>query len=244
MIVCAALVGAMSLARLDNPIPIYSVVDKDFFPFYWRTADISPSATKITSSELGRSIDAVTRAVAKYPEGLLEKNLKGIYLCRKLSFFGLPYGGTNSDSGVYLANDGIENGFTDEYLEGAFHHEFSSILLRNYRAVFPEAQWTACLPLNFEYRGDGTSSVREGTAGTTYDRKLNSRGFLTEYSTSSMEEDFNMIAEAVMVGNPEFWRACERYPALERKANLVVEFYGRLDQGMSPSKIKSFSRAR
>ncbi len=242
MIAYAAVMGAILTSHQPNPIPIYSVIDKDFFPFYWRTADISPRATKIAPRELSRSIDAVGRAVAKYPPRLLTANLKGIYVCRQLSFFGLPYGGTNSDSGIYLANDGVENGFTDAYLEAAFHHELSSILLRNNPKLFPTEQWMACLPLQFEYRGDGASSVRDGTAGTIYDPKLNSRGFLTEYSTSSMEEDFNMIAEAVMMRNPEFWAACEKYPALGRKADLVLEFYNRLDSSLTVQRLRNLAR--
>jgi len=228
--------------QLSQP-KIVSDIDDSFFPIYWKTEEIKPTAVKIDEKEKERSVAAIKKGFPKYPNDFLNKNLKTVYVAKSIAFYGLEYGGTNSLDAVYLANSGAINGFSDSYLEEAFHHEFSSILLRNYTKIFPLAEWNAALPDGFTYRGNGTQSLREGTASTTHDPKYHAQGFICQYSTSSQEEDLNMFAQALFTGDKVFWAAYDKYPALARKADVVILFYNRMNSTFTKQKFRDFAQA-
>lgn len=228
--------------QLSQP-KIVSDIDDSFFPAYWQTEEIKPKAVKIDEREKERSVAAIKKALPKYPNDFLSRNLKTVYIAKSIAFYGLEYGGTNSLDAIYLANSGARNGFTDTYLEEAFHHELSSILLRNYAKIFPTSEWVAALPSGFKYRGDGTQSLREGTANTTHSAKYHEKGFICEYSTSSEEEDLNMFAQALFTGDRVFWTAYDKYPALAKKADLVILFYNRMNSTFTKQKFRDFAQA-
>lgn len=223
-------------------IPVRVTVDKDMYPESWRKEPISAEATALAPGEVSRSIKVTLAAMEKYPATVLKKNLKQVYISKRIAFYGLVYGGTNSLDTVYLSNDGAAKGFTDFYLEGAFHHEFSSILLRNFPQYLDMKMWRAAQPPNFKYRGDGTSSLREGTASTEYSEKYHKDGFLAQYATSSLEEDFNMTAEGIMSGNPKFWKAVDSHKLLKAKMQAVVAFYTNLDPLFTEAYLRKMSK--
>lgn len=223
------------------PVPVSTQVRKGMFPASWTVREISASASSLPSDEVPRSLDALDRAMEKYPVTLLQKNLKRVYVLSRLAFYGVPYGGTNSADTVYLANGGKDFGFTDRYLEESFHHEFSSILLRNYSSVFDRRAWLAANPPGFKYFGDGTKAVRSGQASTKTSRRWQMEGFLAQYATASIEEDFNMVAEALMTGSQEFWTAVDQSPRLKQKVDVAVRFYGALSGTFSDSSFRAFT---
>jgi len=63
---------------------------------------------------------------------MLAANLKAVYFLKEMAFFNTPFGGTNSADNLYLTSNGITLGYTNDYIEQTFHHEFSSILFRNH----------------------------------------------------------------------------------------------------------------
>ncbi len=223
---------------------IVADINDSFFPSYWKTPEIKPTAVKIDDKEKARSLAAINKALPKYPSDLLSRNLKNIYIAKSIAFYGLQYGGTNSHDSIYVTNSGVRNGYTDLYLEEVVHHEFSSILLRNYAKVFPSADWKAALPADFVYRGDGTQSLREGSASTAHDPGFHAKGFICQYSTSSQEEDFNMLAQALFTGDAIFWKAYESFPALAKKTDVVIAFYSKMNPIFTKEKFRSFAQAQ
>lgn len=217
--------------RLDDPrLTVSFKSDQSIFPKTWKNSEIKPTAQPISPTDETPCVQIIRNALSKYPSKLTEANLKTVYIIQNLSFYGLNYGGTNSSDALYLTLVPVrEDNFGLKFLERAFHHELSSILLRNYNHLFPTSSWTAANPPDFQYRGDGTQSLREGTANTKYDSKLNDQGFLAQYSTSSLEEDFNMFAEAIFTGDSDFWRIYSKNPSIAKKADLVINFYNRID---------------
>ena len=199
------------------------------FPPSWREAAINAQAMPLDPVEVARSERDAERALALYPVELVKKNLKAVYFIKEMRFYGLQYGGTNSADTVYVANAGEKSGYTDDFLTGAFHHEFSSILLRNYPDKFDEKAWRASNAPGVEYRQGGTESLRSGTADTSYVERFNVDGFLSQYGTSSVEEDFNTYAEALLTGDRAFWAVVERFPRVAAKKDLIVAFYAKLD---------------
>lgn len=226
--------GAVTL-----PVPIYTAVRPGMFPSAWNAREISPIASSLEPEEVNRSFAVLDRAMEKYPEGLLKRNLKKVYVVRRLSFYGVPYGGTNSSDTIYLANAGREMGFSDRFLEESFHHEFSSILLRNYPSLFDRRAWLAANPTGFKYLGDGTMAVRSGSASTKASPRLQQDGFMAQYAMASIEEDFNMIAEALLTGNTDFWRAVRGSPRLKQKADVAIKFYNSLSGSFNETAFKA-----
>ncbi|MCW5936058.1 MAG: hypothetical protein KIT11_01965 [Fimbriimonadaceae bacterium] len=234
---CLALLGgAISQSALWSPdsVPVLTRVTFDTFPESWRGGDIAAEGQSLAEGEVARSKALVAKAVARYPKALISQNLARIYVLRSITFYGLEYGGTNSLDTVYLTNQGVERGYTDRYILASFHHEFSSILLRNYPERFDEDEWVGANPLGFSYGHGGTEALRDGSSDVRYNSWHIQRGFLNQYATASLEEDFNTVAEGMMTGSPEFWAACESSPMLKKKLGLAVKFYRSFWPGFDP----------
>lgn len=210
------------------------------FPKEWRTDEINPKAVALPMSERARFQKVVDRAIAKYPSKLLTKHLKNVYLLRSITFFGLAYGGTNSLDAVYLANDGVANGYTDDYLEESFHHELSSIFVRNVPTMIDQKAWAKLNAPGYEYKSNGVESLKNGTSSLIYTDEWNERGFLCAYGSSSFEEDFNVIAGGMMTGRKDFWTRAEKFPRLKGKMELIVAGYQKLDPSLNIGRLKGF----
>ena len=57
------------------------------------------------------------KALDKYPSNMVRKNLRFVYIVKKLSYLGIEAAGTHSNNSIYIANDGRSNGYTDIFLE-------------------------------------------------------------------------------------------------------------------------------
>ncbi|MBL8064431.1 MAG: hypothetical protein JNM34_01105 [Chthonomonadaceae bacterium] len=241
----AALVFSLCLVQSvpsQPSVKIVTTTSDEMFPASWRKDPVNAGAQELEKSEVSRSIAIVSRALALYPNDFLEKELKTVYVCKSIKFYGLSYGGTNSLDAVYLTNQGSEQGYTDKYIFGSFHHEFSSVLLRNHPDQLDARQWSKSNPVGFRYGDGGTEALRSGKASTEYEATLAKRGFLTEYSQASLEEDFNMIVEGMFSGDPVFWQFCGRFPKLAKKQQLAAEFYRKLVPGFTSTFFRSRPR--
>jgi hypothetical protein len=226
-----------------GPVKVFTTLSSDMFPQSWRGGDIDAKATALAPEEVDRSLRLVRLALTRYPEPVLNKNLRRIYLVRDLLFFGVPYGATNSLDCLYLCNRGVREGFTDWYLESSVYHEFSSILLRNYPKFWDEKAWLAANPKGFHYLGDGTQAIRQGAASLDRDPKLYRLGFLTAYSQASVEEDFNVMTESLFMGDSGFWRAVDTYPRLRKKLEVALKLYGGIDRQFTESRFRKLRRS-
>jgi hypothetical protein len=160
-----------------------------------------------------------------------------------MKFFDTPYGGTNSSNAVYISNDGIGQGFTNNFLEQTFHHEFSSILFRNHAGLLDTVEWKKANMPDFDYNDpeNGVGSIRKNQTSQHIDTLLCEKGFLTEYSLSSMENDINTFAQNLFCSSPDFWRVVKTYPGINKKVNLLVAFYSKLDPVFTESYFKKIN---
>jgi hypothetical protein len=220
---------------------IYFATDDDMFPASWQEDDINGYAKSLQMSELGRSVEVLFRALDKYPVAVLQKNLRCIYIFKDLEFYGQPYGGTNSNDVVYVTNNGIDDGYTDAYLEQLFHAEFSSILLRNFAPESYEKTWSNINDEEFTYGEGGVKEIREGNAGLTYGEYYYESGFLYEYAMSGSENDLNSIAKNLFCPVNDFWYLYEDYCKLKSKINLAIELYHSIDSEFSISYFRNFN---
>ena len=202
----------------------------DIFPESWRPEPISGSGHPIDRSEIQRSKVIIVKALSKYPDIIFESNLKSVYFLKDMRFYNVGYGGTNSSDAVYLTNQGRSQGYTDKYLEQTFHHEFSSILFRNYPSFLDTNAWKGANAFNFTYNDpeNGVGAIRNNQSSQELDSVLCLKGVLTQYGGSGIENDVNTFAQNLFCPEKNFWNYVDRFPRIKQKTNLLIGFYGKI----------------
>ena len=211
---------------------IIFTADKDIFPGDWYDPEINAKAESLSESEIERSRSIIISALDKYPIEVLKDDLKSVYILESMNFFGVDYGGTNSETSVYVTNSGEDMGYSDIYIEESFHHEFSSVLLRKYKRLFDESGWRQINPDGFEYFDEvtgGAGAIREGKDSKEFDPESHEMGFLYEYAGSTSENDFNSFAENIFMGDESFFKTVEGYEKLKAKLDLIIRFYNTIN---------------
>lgn len=210
---------------------IYYKIGEETFPDSWKTDEINAKGISLDTIEIERSMKIIKNALAKYPRELIKSNLKKIYILKMIEFYGQEFGGTNSSDAVYITNGGENLGYTNGYIEQTFHHEFSSILLRNYSNLLKREEWISnnALP----YGDGGVQALKESKDSQDIDTMLNSKGFISQYATSDFENDFNTFAENLFYPSDEFYNAVKNYPKIRQKLDLILEFYFALDNTLT-----------
>ena len=206
--------------------PIYGDrVGDDIFPKAWLAAPVKGKAQLLDVAQQPRGQEIIERALAKYPPAMLSAELKEVFAVGRLEYYGVVTGGTNSRDAVYVV---IHPRFPTVGIERVFHAEFSSILRRNHPKFLDEEAWQKINPPGFHYLGNGVQAIREGKAGQGASDALHRDGFIVQYAQSSLENDFNGIADRLFTGDTAFWNACEQHPKLMAKADLAIAFYTKL----------------
>jgi hypothetical protein len=205
-------------------------IDRNFFPKYWQAPPVSVRAREITLEELRRFPPIIEQALSRYPEQLVKDNLKGIHITKDLFCYGIRYGATYANGIIYLSSEGSEQGYTEYYLMSTIHHEFSSILFNNY--LFPQARWLASSPGGARYRyaaEGGYKALLDGSSSLDGNDTLYSGGFVNEYASSHMEEDFSEFSACVLTYPLMMRELIRKYPAIKSKFVVWLEFYESLD---------------
>jgi hypothetical protein len=201
-----------------------------FFPEEWRKEPISARATQVDVGETLRVYPIIETFLSRYSRETLDKYLKDIYLVKRMYFYEKSYGGTNSSDAVYMTVDNAAEGYTDTWLLGSFHHEFSSIFFRD--AGFPADEWTKVNDPSWKYIGSGEDIVTEQGLQEHSEERFE-KGFLIRYSEASMEEDFNNFVEYLFIDRPMVLSAAAKHPRIWKKLQIVIRFYGKVDPSFS-----------
>ncbi len=229
LILCLNLVALIQAApdeKWSGPVVSLNAAGPEIFPKSWLSPAVNAHATILDEGLRERSEQLVARALTKYPAAVLRTHLKQVYVVGRLAYSGVPTGGTNSRTAVYLANSGKAS---DAALEGIFHAEFSSILLRNLPQHLDTKRWLEINPPDFHYLGSGVQAIKQQRASQQLDANLQKQGFMHAYAQASLEEDFNTIAARLLMGDAALWRAAAQFPKVKQKTELVMAFYGRLE---------------
>lgn len=213
----------------EGPIRIVTSSSPTIFPKEWLTAEIQAKAKSLPPGEFERTKRILNKALQKYPPALLKKHLKTIYAVSALRYRGIGASGTNCEHELYIANEGADEGYDDLFIEGTFHHEFSSILLWYHPRDLNTAAWNAINPRGFRYGEDGVAAVKAHQDDTAIDPQLCANGFLCEYSRASLEDDFNMLAEHLFTHGAALRAIAARFPKIRAKRDLVIAFYQKQD---------------
>ena len=213
------------------------------FPPDWQSAPINAKGEGIYRSEIVRSKLVMSKALKKYPLLVLQKTLRAVYFLKEMTFYNVGYGGTNSTDALYLTNNGEPSGYTEQYLEQTFHHEYSSIFFRNYSSFFDEAAWKKAIITGFDYNDPeaGVGAIRNNQSSQDLDTALCAKGFLTQYSLSGMENDINTVAQNIFCPSENFWNYADRYPLINKKVKLLISFYHKIDPVFTESYFRKLS---
>lgn len=207
---------------------VFSVQER-VFPPHWYGRRIQAEVAPLSPGERMRMVRILQRAFDKYPDQVLRENLGKVYLFKSMKFYGLPYGGTNASTNIFMSNDEENPVFSDLFIENVFHHEFSSILKRAYPWRLKDVTWRSANPADFTYGNGGARAMMNGEASMELDPTLFERGFLCRYSQASAEEDINVFAQYLFTGTRRFWAIVDRYPRLRQKADLLIHFYNSIE---------------
>jgi hypothetical protein len=223
---------------LEAPARVVTSTSPAIFPESWQKAPVWASGEALPEEQFDRVRRILGRALAKYPPQVLREDLKAVYVLAELRYSGVITSGTNSRTSLYLKIGDERKGFTDAHIEGVFHAEFSSILLRKHARYFDQAAWQAVNPPGFAYLGNGVDAVKQKKAGLTLREAMHQAGFLVEYAQSTMENDLNGIAKMLFNGESALWEIAARFPKIRRKLDLTLAFYQKID----PAFIEAFFR--
>lgn len=243
----------LRLARLERLLFVQSLLSceahSEIFPGDWTKNPFNARATPILESQRTRALAAVSRAMEKYPETLIRKTLHRVYVLGELTFYkNTHFSGTASNTSLYIVVQSEKAGYTDRFIEATFHREYSTLLLNRYLKYLDQSAWHEMNPTDFRYAGPNSWDYPEGQDGGAMaidvgksSLSLESRpeylnyGFLTEYSKSSLENDFNEYATALFLNDPQFQKLAQEYPAIAKKRDLAIRFYSLVDPNLIPA---------
>jgi len=242
-----ATIFSISHSGAEDTAVISFPADNSFLPKSWIEDPIHAETEPLDESLREEAGTIIAAAYGKYPIELREKFLAGVHIVGSLRFYDVGYGGT------YLANGKkivlvYRDTFDPVGFEQRFHHEFSSILLKQNESLFEKERWTKANAAGFSYRAGGiieeqngdrseatrvlaAEQERTGGSGSSLlhlDPELMKQGFLTPYNRVSIEQDFNETT-AHLFTNPELWVFCERYPRIDQKVDVAIDFFRRLN---------------
>jgi hypothetical protein len=221
-------------------VDIITYNQRQMFPDSWLEAPENGYSLPLNKNNESRGLSIIKSALDKYPEEMLKNNLKKVYLLGALKFYGLSYGGTYYDNKIYLCIKDSALGYDSKYIEKAFHHEFSSILLKNYS--IDELEWEYLNHSEFEYGDGGKEALKSGSARLDFDAKYNKMGFLNQYSTASFEEDFNEICANLFASSNRFWNLTGNYTRIRKKALMAIDFYSKINPVFTEEYFKGLAQ--
>jgi len=229
------------LTLREKPVRVATSSSVEIFPESWRAGKVSASAEALPEDRREAALRVMDAALAKYPAEVLSGHLRTLYLLGELRYRGVITSGTNSRTDVYVKIGPVEKGFTPRQNEGVFHAELSSILIRNNPQFLDQEAWKATNPPGFTYLGDGVDAVKQGKARTKADSTLNEQGFLSQYSQSTLENDFNGFAARLWTGDAALWQLARENPPIQRKLALVLRFYQQLHPTLDEPFLRKLS---
>ena len=227
-----------------NGVIIESNYSKAIFPESWQGGSINATGEQITLDESKRAEPIIARALKKYPKDLLSLTLKAVYLIKSMKFYNVGFGGTNSSDAVYVTDDGETNGYTDFYIEQTFHHEFSSVLFRDYPSLIDTVTWKQQNDPGFDYNDpeNGVGAIKNNESSQGLDTILAKKGMLTQYAMSSLENDINTLAQNLFRPEKNFWSIADNYPRVGKKVRLLIAFYGKLSSMFTEQYFRTFEK--
>ena len=165
----------------------------------------------------------IRESIDLYSNEFLNKiNLKFIVLCKDLEVASIPTLGIPNHPLKTI----IVNINTNDYkLSRTIHHEIFHIINDQYKKLFDHEKWKKFNHKNFKYQSCSTCTDKFGM-------KLlkEKKGFLSEYSQSTVGEDMAETFSFLMIKNSEFNKIVQDDIILKKKINFIKSNILLIDQ--------------
>ena len=197
-----------------------------FNPHAWGGFAYDLKGKQITRRDYRKALVSLERFSKKYPLDILKNNLREVYLAKELTYKGNSFGGSYRAGIILMSYDHHYD--TIQFVEKEFHHEFSSILMKDRKNKFYRDVLYSWRRNSGKYYGSVkihkvTWEDEDDGRGTS--RELLKNGFLVKYGRTGYENDFNTYAETLFTTPRKIARYSKRYPKVKRKTKIIKEFY-------------------
>lgn len=176
--------------------------------------------------DASRVVLDIEEFISRYDSGFMSRYLTDIFILKALECRGKPYGGTYKRSSIYIR---VDPNCTDQWIQGTLHHEFSSILMKNY--PFPEDEWRSINDNDFAYTNNAFEMLGKSSLNLQLPGSLDA-GFVKEYARTSLENDFNVIVEWLFTRETELCELRKKYDRIDKKADLAINFFKSIGSGV------------
>lgn len=235
-------IGLLSLLLISACTPTENIVDKQarlekthnlvigtsdpvtfFVPPYTQLnatiaeGEIFPASQGV----LHESLTGVEDALAAYPAGFASSLIDAIFIAGNMFFDGMSAGGTYHHSWIIVASTTDPTGESNynSALYGV-HHELSSFI---YHKNFVIARvWGSLMPKNWQAKVTDKEALARSYQPIDYEN-----GFLNNYATTTVENDFNTYAEFVFARPDELIELAKTYPLVAKKLRLFINAYAK-----------------
>ncbi|WP_420333824.1 hypothetical protein [Roseibium sp.] len=174
------------------------------------------------------ALGAIQSALIEYPERLLRKSGPALVVAGDVSLLDVEVGGTiQTPNVIILATGYLLGGLGTADLKRTFHHEYSSILMRQY--AFPLEAWYDALPEGFSFpetEGQRLAATQVYADDLAVYHRL---GFVSDYGVSSFENDVNTYAELLMGDPARLKRLSDEHANIRIKKELILKYYIGID---------------
>lgn len=193
----------------------------------WKSYGSGITYLPIKIKDVDSVVNCLTEVLNKYPQSLLNENLKKITLFGKMKKKKVDLSGLYvSKYKFYLTMPEFDPVYK-RIFEKLFHHEFSHCLFENYKKNINKKEWKKfCLK---KYHGKIWEMIRTNSNMREFSPDLYSTGFLNLYATINMKEDFASFAENMFLKDAVFWKAVSENNLLHQKLILTIGFYKKLN---------------
>ena len=172
--------------------------------------------------DIDKKIEIIQKNLNKYSSKFLNKiNLKYIVLCEGLSVAGINSAGVPNNEMKTLI---IDIKFSNEHFERVIHHEVFHIINDSYKNYFIERIWEIYNDPQFKYSECSTCSERLGLS-----LFKETKGFLTEYSMSTVSEDMAEIFSFLMTEKNNIENKAIKDPILTNKISFIKKNILKID---------------
>ena len=168
----------------------------------------------INNSDLDREFNTIQNNLRDYNSNFLRKiNLKFVVLCKNLEISGINTGGIPDNKFRTLI---LDLTFNQNYFERMIHHEIFHMIDNSFPELFEKNKWSELNNKDFSYAECSTCTDLLGL-----DLEI-TKGFLTEYSMSTAEEDMAEIYSLLKTNFKEIDLLIKKDNILTKKKNFLI----------------------
>jgi len=199
-------------------VPPYTRIDSKI-----PKAEIYPAA----QTSLHDSLTGIEDALAIYPSGFVTSQIDAIFISGEMFFEGMSAGGTYHHSWIIVASttDPAGESNYDSALYGV-HHELSSFIYHQSSII--SRFWGDLMPVDWQVKNGYKETLAINNMPIDY-----KNGFLNNYATTSVENDFNTYAEFVFARSEELIELAKTHSLVAKKLRLFIDAYSKQSPDMA-----------